>query len=414
MVPDGANVSEERKTKDRRTDGLARVGLEILYARPGPKDGLVDVAERDLTGELRERYWIGKAADVGIKAKPGLSIGVALKWPIERAALGRNRNEPGDGFRYVFQSGTGGTGGRVEWFEVTEVFEGVAARDVESFMRLENGGEANSGFDPEGFMRGLNPGIPRRAAQRRAADKVIEAVERKLAKSSYAGMRRNHGYGTLIVGLPLWFATDPLDPLRVENVIDDFMTRVHIGLEPHARRLRRKSCPFWRIVVVWNGSAESIRAWRRKASLDVYKDPSFRRIGSLPVRGGSLGLVFLDLLEELIAERGDLDGFGGLTRYVVKARPKKKEKSRHVQLPAAVAELRRHLTEFAEKHRESLWERVKSRARLRLLEVLCFVRVYGIGSLERQVIARLSPRRRVAQCARRRRALRLYRASRRR
>ena len=98
----------------------------------------------------------------------------------------------------------------------------------------------------------------------------------------------------------------------------------------------------------------------------------------------------------------------------MEARPEKKEKSRHLQLPAAVAELRRRLTESAETHRESLWERVKSRARLRLLEVLCFVRVHGIGSLERQVIARLSPCRRVAQFARRRRALRLYRASRRR
>ena len=406
-------MSEERETKNRRTDALAKVGLEVLYARPGPKDGLADGAKRDLTAELRERYWISKAADAGNEAKSWGSIGTTLRWPIERAALGRSRNEPGDGFRWVFQSGTGGTGGRVEWLEVTEVFEGVAARDVESFMRLEHGLEAKSGFDPEGFVRGLNLGIPRRAAQRRAADKVIEAVERKLAKSSYEGMWRNHGYGTLIVGLPLWFATDPLDPLRVENVIDDFSTRVRMGLKPHARRLRRKSCPFWRIMVVWNGSAESIREWRRKASLDVYKDPSYRRIGSLPVRAGSLELVVLDLLEELIAERGDHEGFGGFKRCIVEARPEKKEKSRHMQLPAAVAELRRRLTESAETHRESLWERVKSRARLRLLEVLCFVRVHGIGGLERQVIARLSPRRRVAQFARRRRALRLYRASRR-
>ena len=109
--------------------------------------------------------------------------------------------------------------------------EGVEARDIESFMRLENCIEADAGFDPERFVRGLKLGIPSRAAQRRAADKVIEAVQKKLAKSSYAGMWHGYGYGTLIVGLPLWFAADPLDPLRVENVIDDFMTRVGMGLK---------------------------------------------------------------------------------------------------------------------------------------------------------------------------------------
>ena len=414
MASGGANMSEERETKDRRTDALAKVGLEILYAKPGPKDSLADVAERDLTGELRERYWISKAADAGNEAKSWASIGITLPWPIERAALGRNRNEPGDGFRYVFRSGTGGTGGRAEWFEVTEVFEGVEAKDVESFMRLENGGVANPGFDPEGFVRGLNLGIPRRSAQRRAADKVIKAVKRKLAKSSYEGMWRNHGYGTLIVGLPLWFATVPLDPLRVENVIDDFTTRVRIGLQPHARRLRRKSCPFWRIVVVWNGSAESMREWRRKANLDIYKDPSYRRMGSLLVRGGSPELVVLDLLEKLLSERGDHDGFGGILSHIVVARPEKKEKSRYVQLPPAVAELRRRLAESAETHRDSLWARVKLGASLRILKVLCFVRMYGCGGLERWVIARLSPRRWVARFTVRRRSLRLYRASRRR
>ena len=224
------------------TKGPARVGLEILYARPGSRDRLEDVEERDLTGELRERYWIRQAGEAGLEAKSWTNMEMTVPWSIERSELGRNRNEPGDGFRYVFRSGTGGTGGRVEWFEVTEVFVDVKARDIESFMRLENGMVTRAGFDPEGFVRGLNLGIPRRTAQRRAADKVIRAVERKMAKSSYQRMWRNYGYGTLIVGLPLWFATDPLDPLRVENVIDDFMTRVQVGLEPYARQLRRKSC----------------------------------------------------------------------------------------------------------------------------------------------------------------------------
>ena len=36
------------------TDPLARVGLEILYARPGPTDDMAAAAPRDLAKELRE------------------------------------------------------------------------------------------------------------------------------------------------------------------------------------------------------------------------------------------------------------------------------------------------------------------------------------------------------------------------
>ena len=387
------------------------MGLEVLYARPGPKDRLEDVAKRDLTGELRERYWIREAADAGIEAKSWANFGISMPWWIEREEVGRNRNEPGDGFRYVFRSGTGGTGGRFEWFEVTEEFGGVDPKDIESFMRVENGIEFDAGFDPKRFLSGLNLGIPCRAAQRRAADKVIDAVEKKLSKSSYEGMWRDYGYGTLIVGLPLWFATDPLDPLRVEHVIDDFMTRIQIGLEPYARQLRRKSCAFWRIVVVWKGSVESIREWTRKARLDVYEDPSYHRIGSLPIKGGLLPQL-LELAEGSTHARANGEGFGGVTRHVAVARPEKKEKSRHLKLPPGVAELRRHLDKLAETHRDGLWARVKSRAGLRFLEVVCFVRVQGIGGLERWVLARLSPRRRVGYLGMRWRARRLYRASR--
>ena len=162
---------------------------------------MTDVAERDLTGELRERYWIKAAEDAGIDRKSWASFAITMPWRIERHELGRNRNEPGDGFRYVFRRGSAGTGGRIEWFEVTEVFEGVEARDIEAFMRIENGGEAGFDFDPGAFVNGLSLGMPSRASQQRAADKVVDAIERKLSKASYEGMWREHGYGTLIVGL---------------------------------------------------------------------------------------------------------------------------------------------------------------------------------------------------------------------
>ena len=242
---------------------------------------------------------------------------------------------------------------------------------------------------------------------------MIAAAEKKLAKSSYQGMWRNHGYGTLIVGLPLWFATNPLDPLRVKNVIDDFTTRVQIGLEPLVRQMRRRSCPFWRIVVVWPGSVESIREWTHKARLEVYEDPAYHRIGSFPVLEG-WELQLLKLAEESTSAGAGGGRFDGPTRSIAAVRPEKKEKSRHLKLPPAVAESSRRLTEFAETQREGLLARLRSGARRRYLEVLCFVRVHGIGGLERWIVARLSPRRRVAHFAMRRRALRLYRASRRR
>ena len=284
---------------------LARVGLEILYAKPGPAEHMAAGAARDLAKELRERFWIRAAGDAGTGPRTWAVVQVSLQWPIERVAVGRDRNDPGDGFRYVFRTGTDGTDSRAEWFEVTEVFEGIDAADVESFMRLENGGRGGPEFDPQAFVTGLDLGIPRRAAQRRAADKVLAAVDRKLAKPSYERMPRDHGYGTLIVGLPLWFATDPFDPLRPENAIDDFATRVLIGLRTHARELRKKSCPFWRVVVVWKGSLESARQWRAKARLDVYEDPAHSRLGSLRLRTGTMETILLDALGAVGARDGE-------------------------------------------------------------------------------------------------------------
>ena len=403
LCPRGRPKMETTPTNEVRT------GLEILYAKPGSTD---NVATRDLTKEARERYWIRQAADLGIAAeRTWTSFEVTLPRMIERAELGRNRNEPGDGFRYVFRSGTKGTGGWAEWFEVTEVFEGAEAKDIEAFMRLENGGQGYPGFDPVEFAKGLNFGMPSRAAQRRAADKVIAAVEEKLGRSSYESLWRPHGYGTLIVALPVWFATYPLDPLRVENVIDDFTTRVGIGLEPYARRLRKRRCPFWRIVVVWKASAESMREWSRKARLDIYKDPSYRRMADLPVGGGWIMPLLLELVEGSGSAQSARAGFGGFTMYLTVARSGKRENRQHLQLPPALAELARHLDEFAESRRESLRSRIKLYLKLRLLNVLCFVRAHGLGGLERWVIARLLPQRWIAQFARRRHALRFYRRS---
>ena len=326
--------SHESEVREERV--RPRNGLEILYLKPDPKVQLTGVAERDLAGELRERYWIQAAEDQGVERKNWANVGISMPVPIERHELGRNRNEPGDGFRYVFRSGTAGTGGRAEWFEVTEVFEGVTAKNIEAFMRVENGGEAGFEFDPTAFVDGLSTWIPSRAAQQRAADKVIDAIERKLYKASYEGMWQEHGYGTLIVGLPLWFAAQPLNPLRPENVVDDFTTRVQLGLKPYTRRLRKKRCPFWRIVVVWSTSVESTSEWCRKARLDVYDDPAYDSLRSTPMKYGTMMPVLLEVMGKLEDVEPGPDGPTRATLSVFAVIRKKKRKADLVRLPPAV------------------------------------------------------------------------------
>ena len=190
-----------------------RNGQEILYCKPDGSPCTAD-GDRELVKDLRERFWIEQAQDEGAGPKSWTQFEFIWSYPFGRQDVGKNRNQPGDGFRYVFRSGLAGSEGRAEWSEVTEVFEGVDPKDIEAFMRTENGLPTYSGFSPHCFLSNLNLGIPRRAAQRRAADKVIEAVDKKVRKSSYINMPKEHGYGTLIVGLPLWFAPPPKEPVE--------------------------------------------------------------------------------------------------------------------------------------------------------------------------------------------------------
>ena len=403
----------ERKFQGRCTSASVKVGLEVLYAKPSPEDRMGDVAPRNLDAELRERYWIRQGQDVGVqRGRSWTHIGFGMRWPIEREELGRTRDEPGDGFRYVFR-GDAATDGRAEWFEVTEVFEGVNAKDIKAFMRAENGLGAGTGFDRDKFLSELDLAIPSRAAQRRAADSVIDKVGRKLELPSYRDLRKPHGYGTLIVGLPLWFATAPLNPLRVENVIDDFETRVQAGLETYTRQLRKRSCPFWRIVVVWNGSIKSLQEWYGKARLDVYDDPARRRLGDLPVRAERFVPVVLKVVSMIEERRRNAGRSGVLTRHVSVAMRDKKGSDSSLQLPTALAAWRQVLEESGAWRRDSLRERIRRRARSRILHALCFLRAYGWRGFEKWLAARVSPQRRIAAWAMKRRALRLYRASRR-
>lgn len=302
-------------------------------------------------------------------------------------------------------------GGRAEWFEVTEVFEGVEPKDIEAFMRIENGGKAGFEFDPSGFVNALNMGIPPRASQQRAADKVIEAVEKKLKKASYEAMWRDHGYGTLIVGLPLWFAMPPTNPLRVENVVDNFRTRVLMGLKPYLRQLRKKSCPFWRIVVVWCSSPESMRDWCNKARFEIYDDPAYQSMASLPLPSGTVMPLLSEMMNGRERAGPDTTRLSDATQSVSAVRPKKKGNEKFIVLPSAVKEWRRQVEKHGKRSRRNLRELIKLYTAARFLELLCFIRVHGVVGIERWLIAKFSPRRRLARFALRRRSNRLYRAS---
>ena len=187
-----------------------------------------------------------------------------------------------------------------------------------------------------------------------------------------------------------------------------------MGLRPYARRLRKKRCPFWRIVVVWSISPESMRDWCYKAKFDAYDDPAYRSMRSIPIPYGTM----MPLLSEMIGEREDAGSDakrlpdGTLSVYAI--RPKKKGKAKFIRLPPAVEEWRRRVEEQGERSRMKLPERIKMYAAAWFLEIFCFIRVHGVEGLERWLIARISPRRRIARFALRRRAHRLYRASRRR
>ena len=375
----GVGVSEERESRGRQEEARAKTGLQILYARRREaEDRPGDVAQQDIPRELREQYWIRQVGDAGIEGK-NWTFGISMPRWIERHELDRTRNEPGDGFRYVFRRGTDGARSRAEWFEVTEVFEGVEPKDIEAFMRVNNGGTAGFDFDPDRFVRGLEMGTPGRKAQQRAADRVIAAVEKKVSKASYEGMWRRHGYGTLIVGLPLWFATGPADPLRVENVMDDFTTRVRIGLAVCAANSRNG--------VARSGGSWSCgcRRWRACASgtarLGTRSSTIRRTDGSEVCRSKlqSMTPVWLNLMGRLEAARADGEKVGGWSVFIPVACPKKQSEEASLQLPPAVEALKRALDGDGKRRvRENPLNRVKWRAIQRAMDVLCFVRMYSV------------------------------------
>lgn len=380
--------------------------LNILYLKPRHGEKRGDITQRNLVKNLREDFWIEQSGRAEVRSS-WVHFEISCPYSIEHRDLGRNREQPGDGFRWSYNIGTSGTRSRAEWFEVTEVFVTVDPWDVEAFMRLNNGLSAYAGFNPEKFLREIDMGIPPRSVQRLAADKVIDAIDKKFRKLSYEDVSASHGYGTLIVGLPLWFASLPANPLRDANVLDDFMTRVGVALKRYSKSLAKKKIPFWRIVVAWNMSEESLHDSKAKSRMDVYEDPVYRQIGDFPTKG----FLIWNLVDLLIdADLKELDSSSS-EMHLVQACP---TKNKPAMLPASIAEVEANFEETKRHLGLSTRTRLKWRVIQRLLEFITFTKVHGFAGLRRWAAVRLSPRFWIEAWAKLRRQEWLYEESRRR
>ena len=333
-------------------------------------------------------------------------MGMVLTWRLDRSQLGRGIDDPGDGMIYrvrLFPQ----TEVRFDWIEVTEVFTTVPAKDVQGAMRAWNGIQGKHTVDLDQFLRTIRRGRPSRAEQRRAADQAIEQVRKKLAKRSYRELAERYGYGTLVVGMPLWFASPPDDPFRPANVLDDFMTRTIAGLEELKRaELRRPACPFRKVIVTWDTTPEAMDEWRQRRSA-LYDDVANASLHNL-VPGAKL----LDWATALMSETG-LPENEMPSRNLRAGVSVEKRRSGSGPYPELVRIVGERVREW-EAQSDKIGERVRRSILLTLCKVLWFRKLHGTRGLRAWIARRmsLSHARRVR--AVRRRARRLYRESRRR
>ena len=382
-------------------------GLSILYARGATEErDWAAVPDRDRPGRLREVYWASRGER---KTDRKSVVNVSLHWRPDRTMIGRRSDEPGDGF--VFRISTvPRVEDRFEWIEVTEVFTTVAASQIEGAMRAWNGIADKHPVDFDTFRRGLRLGRPSRLEQRCAADRVLAQIEKKLAKKSYGELLEKYGYGTLVVGMPLWFAVPPDDPFRAENAIDDFMTRTAIGLEELKRsRLRRRDCPFRNVVVTWDTTPEALREWRSRRSSE-YVDAANRPLGD------PFGLRFLDFLPEGLEKAKAKTGIhesqmpsSGL-HLDAKTIKKASAKGPYPMMVEVLAEALRK----GNRRPVGRWSAFRTRVAFALCKLLCFVRIYGLVGVERRIARKFSLSHALRRSTVQRRARRLYRVSRRR
>ena len=395
--------------QDAKSTGTVPGGFGILYATRNSGSGRESVSDHDLPNHLRERYWVDRIDHrIRERSKRLLSVGFGLHYDIGRSGVERKRHEPGDAFLYSIRGDHSRTRGDADWIEVTERFLTVHPRDVNDFMRHHNGlPPTNREFDPDAFLHTVNPGRPSRTAQRAGADEVIEAIEAKLTRPSYKPMLESYGYGVLVVGLPLWFATLPTDPLRPENAIDDFATRTAAGLALLGRKyLRDKACSFGQVIVLWEPTQRAQTEWLSRARFDVYEDPRYLKMRN-PISGSKLARALIEAGRRY--ENANPGRFMPGHTLRVSHRERSKE-GRFANLPPLAEELERYVVKGRREEKANVFARAVFGLKLRLLELLCFLKIHGIVGFERWAAGKLPPAL-LALWAMRRRTHRFYRES---
>ena len=193
-------------------------GLSILYNTKGTtQEEWSKIPDNRKAKRLREIYWTKHAIKI-LEEKKFLKLH-GYNW-IDRNEINRNENDPGDSFILMMEMWPE-IKDKFKWLEVTEVFTTIEAQEIEAVMNAWNGFNCKQKVDFEKFKERVNRERPLRIEQRKAADKVIKTVKRKITKSSYNELLENYGYGILVVGMPLWFAVPPDNPLRAENVLNN-------------------------------------------------------------------------------------------------------------------------------------------------------------------------------------------------
>ena len=382
-------------------------GLSVLYANEATKErDWAAVPDRDRPGRLREVYWAHRGAS---KARRKPAVNVTLNWQLDRTAIGRRSDEPGDGFVFIV-SMVPQVEEQIEWLEVTEVFTTVPASQIEGAMKVWNGIPDRHPIDFDIFRRRLKRGRPSRVEQRRASDRVIKQTESKLTKRSYTELLEKYGYGTLVVGMPLWFAVFPDDPFRAENAIDNFMCRTELGLEELRRRvLRRRDCPFKNVILVWDTTPEALREWRENKSLE-YVDAANASLEN-PL-GALLWELLPDAIERAVSEGRITESDTPSVSLHLYAWTNKKEPGKEPN-PEMVEDL---ATAFRQGNKRPVgrWSYLKLNVSLTLCKLFCLVRINGLTGLKRWIAAKFSADYAWKKMVVRRRARRLYRESRRR
>ncbi len=358
-------------------------GLSVLYASQAAEEPeWTAMPDRAKVGRLREVYW-ARRAESKLRER---RFGMGLHWRLDRHGIGRRSDEPGDGFVYLVDM-VAPVKARFEWLEVTEVFTTVPACRIEGAMRAWNGIAGKQAVDFDEFRKGLRLGRPSRVEQREAADKVIAQIEKKLAKASYHELLEKYGYGTLVVGLPLWFATYPDDPSRAENALDDFVTRTGLGLEDVKRRvLRKRNCPFGRVVVIWDTTPQAAREWRERKSAR-YKEAACASLDN------SIAVALLEMLsddlEKAVSASGIPESEAPSSSLHVDVTTRKRIAGKG-PYPALVETLGKRVREQEIENPFSLGARLRWKAALLVCKLLCFVRLHGIEGLERWAMRKLS------------------------